>query len=434
MLAWSVRADNPCMEGGPYTTMVSTTPGTFLPGVFTPTNVNALVGQWVAPPVAYGYAMTPGYELDYISFDCPKSGGNHYVNNMITYTLGSVCYVPPFPGTFQAPGTYIYTGEVVATGSSGSLITNILGTVTVNVTGRPAPLVLDVAFGSAAATGKVGLAATGLTTNDFWNYFSTQDDTQSSGSLVNLGSTYGATTAVGLNIANVTGTSGNGASDLMYQTFLYSGSGISLTVANLPAGQYNFYLYGHGNVNNESGVFQLSSGSLNYGTSATASTGTGWQSSAWQLGQQYVEFTNVVVVNNQPVTINVLKDAGGYAVLSGMQIAQVGASAPAPSTGLVVAWGDNTYGQCNVPSGLSNVVAVSAGARHSLALKGDGTVVAWGADDYGQASVPAGLANVVAISAGDCNSLALKNDGTVVGWGTAVAVPTGLANVMAVDI
>jgi alpha-tubulin suppressor-like RCC1 family protein len=56
-----------------------------------------------------------------------------------------------------------------------------------------------------------------------------------------------------------------------------------------------------------------------------------------------------------------------------------------------VAWGDNSYGQRNVPPGLSNVVAVAAGAYHSLALKADGTVVAWGDNTYGQRNVPAGL-------------------------------------------
>ena len=47
----------------------------------------------------------------------------------------------------------------------------------------------------------------------------------------------------------------------------------------------------------------------------------------------------------------------------------------------MVAWGceENTdYGQCSVPSGLSGVTAIAAGAYHSLALKSDGTVVAWG--------------------------------------------------------
>jgi len=39
--------------------------------------------------------------------------------------------------------------------------------------------------------------------------------------------------------------------------------------------------------------------------------------------------------------------------------------------GTVVAWGWNYYGQCNVPAGLSNVVAVAGDGYHSLALKVD---------------------------------------------------------------
>jgi hypothetical protein len=69
------------------------------------------------------------------------------------------------------------------------------------------------------------------------------------------------------------------------------------------------------------------------------------------------------------------------------------------------------YGQTDVPTGLSNVVALS-GEDHSLALKSDGTVVAWGRNKDGQADVPAGLSNVVAISAGGYHSLALRSKGT----------------------
>ena len=36
-----------------------------------------------------------------------------------------------------------------------------------------------------------------------------------------------------------------------------------------------------------------------------------------------------------------------------------------------MAWGDNYFGQYNVPASLSNVVAVAGGAYHSLALKVD---------------------------------------------------------------
>jgi len=68
-------------------------------------------------------------------------------------------------------------------------------------------------------------------------------------------------------------------------------------------------------------------------------------------------------------------------------------------------------GQVTPPPGLSNVVAISAGVNHSLALKNDGTVVAWGNNYYGQISVPGDLTNVVAISAGSYHSLALRRTG-----------------------
>ena len=85
--------------------------------------------------------------------------------------------------------------------------------------------------------------------------------------------------------------------------------------------------------------------------------------------------------------------------------------------GTVVAWGDNTYGECNVPDGLTNVTGIAAGGAHVLALLQNGTVVAWGANGHGQTNVPAGLTNVTAIAAGNACSLALRNDGTVVAWG-----------------
>src|SRR5206468_2309569 len=79
-------------------------------------------------------------------------------------------------------------------------------------------------------------------------------------------------------------------------------------------------------------------------------------------------------------------------------------------------------------SGLSNVVAISAGNDHSLALLGDGTVMAWGLNNDGQLGdgtttnrrVPVAvseLSGVVAISGGGFHSMALLGDGTVKAWG-----------------
>jgi alpha-tubulin suppressor-like RCC1 family protein len=120
--------------------------------------------------------------------------------------------------------------------------------------------------------------------------------------------------------------------------------------------------------------------------------------------------------------------------------------------GTVMAWGFNASGELGdgtggqdcgggcratpepVP-GLSGVVAIAAGADHSLALLADGTVMTWGVNGNGElgngtttgpdcgglcnatpARVP-GLTNVVAIAAGGLHSLALLADGTVMSWG-----------------
>ena len=83
----------------------------------------------------------------------------------------------------------------------------------------------------------------------------------------------------------------------------------------------------------------------------------------------------------------------------------------------MIAWGRDDAAQVTLPSGLVNVVAIAAGAYHSLALKSDGTVIAWGWDSGGQVTVPAGLSGVSKIAGGYAFSMALKTDGTLVLWG-----------------
>ncbi|HEY9172364.1 MAG TPA: PQQ-binding-like beta-propeller repeat protein [Verrucomicrobiae bacterium] len=137
-------------------------------------------------------------------------------------------------------------------------------------------------------------------------------------------------------------------------------------------------------------------------------------------------------------------DAGSYSVVVAnaagsvtSQGAMLTVVPPVPrAEGVVVAWGQNNWGQINVPDGLSNVVAVAAGSMHNLALKNNGTVVGWGGDYYGKTTPPAGLSNAVAVAAGDNHSLALKSDGTVVGWGYngngQTNPPPGLSDVVAI--
>ncbi len=106
--------------------------------------------------------------------------------------------------------------------------------------------------------------------------------------------------------------------------------------------------------------------------------------------------------------------------------------------GEVVGWGDNFSGQTNIPSGLTNAVAIAAGGNHSLALTADGRVIGWGLNTSGQTNIPIGLSNVVAIAAGGFHSLALTTNGKVVAWGYNSygqgGVPSGLTNVVLVTI
>ncbi len=148
-----------------------------------------------------------------------------------------------------------------------------------------------------------------------------------------------------------------------------------------------------------------------------------------------------------------------------IDLASSPSTAWAAPAGKLVAWGNNEFGQTNVPPG-SNFVAIAArqnyhglalrsdgslagwgwnygepdfgaagvfygqaiappgghfkavavGAFHSLALRTDGSLVAWGANESGQTNVPAGN-DFVAIAAGDWHNFALRSDGSIVAWG-----------------
>jgi alpha-tubulin suppressor-like RCC1 family protein len=109
--------------------------------------------------------------------------------------------------------------------------------------------------------------------------------------------------------------------------------------------------------------------------------------------------------------------------------------------------GDGTTVERDLPTpvpGLSGVRAVSVGGLtsvggHTVALMDDGTVRTWGADTRGAlgngsvskkpitapVTVP-GLTDVVAVSAGAGFDLALRSDGTVWAWGSNLAGQLGL--------
>ena len=144
-------------------------------------------------------------------------------------------------------------------------------------------------------------------------------------------------------------------------------------------------------------------------------------------------------------------DIGNYSVVVSNANGSVTSSNALVSLWPLASWGSDTYGQTDVPAGLSNVIALAAGNYHSLAVRGDGTVAAWGAGrtnsgvgpQYGQSIVPSSLSNVVAVAGGYYHSLALAADGTIAAWGAGLSdtgaspqygqsiIPAGLSNVTA---
>src|SRR5437879_3612732 len=140
----------------------------------------------------------------------------------------------------------------------------------------PAAGLLNIDFGVGTNSAKVGLAATGQTANDFWNLYSRDDGNggyRTFGTVSNLKRVDGTASTVGLTVTNAPGAWHNGAADPMYDVYLYpfNGGSITVTVANLPAGSYDFYLYGHGgpNADDQNSVFNVHAGNNDYGMKAT---------------------------------------------------------------------------------------------------------------------------------------------------------------------
>lgn len=134
-----------------------------------------------------------------------------------------------------------------------------------------------------------------------------------------------------------------------------------------------------------------------------------------------------------PVAVSGLTDA--VAITAGAQL-----NCALKVGGTVVCWGANQDGQLGddstsdrstpVPvSGLTGAVAVGAGTSHGCAIKADKTVACWGRNDWGQlgdgtttnhhtpVTTVSGLSDAVAITGGTTHSCVIKSDGTAVCWG-----------------
>ncbi|MBV8940689.1 MAG: hypothetical protein JO321_10585 [Solirubrobacterales bacterium] len=151
-----------------------------------------------------------------------------------------------------------------------------------------------------------------------------------------------------------------------------------------------------------------------------------------QLGNGSATGSRVPVKVKLPAGTKVSKVAAGY-----------GHSLAVTSTGTVLAWGDNAYGQLGdggttdshrpvtvkLPAG-TKVTAVAAGYGHSLAVTSAGSLLAWGLNTSGQlgngsttnspvpvkVKLPAGT-RVTAVAAGYGHSLVVTATGSLLAWG-----------------
>jgi alpha-tubulin suppressor-like RCC1 family protein len=199
-------------------------------------------------------------------------------------------------------------------------------------------------------------------------------------------------------------------------------------------------------VNNLSGVKDTSAGT--YHSLALKEDGTVWAwgaNSSGELGDgTTTERHTPVQVKGKPPT-NAPPSSASFPPwneLSGFKDISAGErhSLALKEDGTVWTWGSNEVGQLgtgrwNIDSttpvrayDLSGVTAISAGAYHSLALRETGSVFAWGGNSRGQLGdetttnrnrrvLVSNLSGVKTIDAGNYYSLALKPDGTVRAWG-----------------
>jgi hypothetical protein len=170
---------------------------------------------------------------------------------------------------------------------------------------------------------KVGQAAAGSGTNDYWNTYHPTNGTGQlfdPGSLVPLYAADYTNASAGLLVFNVATNGANAVGDAMFDSWLAaSGTNLHVTLTNLPYGAYDIYVYGHGDSNELNSLVNLQAGWSDYGTTNTTTTGA-WNTNAWSEGAQYVVFRDVLVPSGQNVQLTVGTNSAGLAILNGFQL------------------------------------------------------------------------------------------------------------------
>lgn len=260
-----------------------------------------------------------------------------------------------FKGLIDEPSVYnraLSASEILAlyiAGSAGKCVPQTGGS-----------FLLDVDFGAGLnPSSKIGGAAIGQTTNDFWNFYTRDDgfgNPRTNGLLSDLKLVNGSATQIGMAVSNAPGATGNGSTDPMYENCVYpfDGGNVTVAITNLPEGKYDVFVYG------SDGNYELNSSGISYGVKKTYENPV-VNPPVWTQGVQYARFTNVQVIAGQPMVLTIRPGVGSYAIISGLQISSASTTTtsctPSPS-GLISWWKGEADG------------SDSAGANHGMLLNG----------------------------------------------------------------
>ncbi len=190
--------------------------------------------------------------------------------------------------------------------------------------GLPAGL-LNINFGVNDTPARRGPAAIGQDASDFWNRYSRDDGAggfRHSGGLTTVYWANGAPSGAGLRVENAAGAWGNGVDDPMFGVFLYPLSddpNVRVTLTNLPPGYYTLLVYAHGGPpDNHTTTVEALSGTTSLGEKRTSMSG--WASTQWEEGKQYVRFESVSVEPDTVLTILAKPADHAFGMINGLQL------------------------------------------------------------------------------------------------------------------
>lgn len=183
----------------------------------------------------------------------------------------------------------------------------------------PANALLNVNFGSNAAW--AGSAATGNGPSDQWNPYWAPYLVE--GQVSDLYWSDGQLSPASLTVRNAPGAWTTGHPDGMMNTFIHSFGyqPIDVTLANLPNGTYDIYVYAHGVLDEQNAAVTAENSGLVYGPESTTTT-PDWLSGVWTEGWQYVLLHDVSVIGGTPLVIHAGPGATELGILNGIQLRQ----------------------------------------------------------------------------------------------------------------